>query len=161
LTNIRIKIISFKDKESSYLNSRGKTINLYNSTLFHVAWLEQQYTREPVSQEVSKLLRIIKEWRSKHGVNFPSEIIDLAVVYSTYNFKELDLVKVLLKFFALVNLLVNNYHHYFYELSEYHSYIIKVTPFKQNIPEAEKITLVSKAQEAFVKLSNGSPAAFE
>jgi hypothetical protein len=67
-------------------------------------------------------------------VTFPSEIIDLAVVYSTYNFKELDLVKVLLKFFALVNLLVNNYHHYFYELSEYHSYIIKASSFDPEHP---------------------------
>lgn len=99
-----------------------------------MAWLEQQYSRESVSQEVSKLLRIIREWRSKHKVTFPSEIIDLAVVYSTYNFKELDLVKVLLKFFALVNLLVNNYHHYFYELSEYHSYIIKASSFDPEHP---------------------------
>jgi hypothetical protein len=160
LTGIKIKIINFVDKGGSYVNCRGKTVNLFNSTLFHVMWLEQQYTREPVSQEISKLLRIIRKWRTVNQVTFPSEIIDLAVVYSTYNFKELDLVKVLLKFFALINLLVNNYHHYFYELSEYHSFIIKVNVSDQNISDEDKLQLIKRAQETFVEISNRNPAHF-
>jgi hypothetical protein len=56
----------------------------------------------------------------------------LAVFYCTFNFKEFDIVKVLLKFFALLNLLINKYNFYFYELSDYHAYLIKVSCFALN-----------------------------
>lgn len=126
LTGIKIKLINLEKKENFQSGSSEKKLSLFSSTLYHVWWLDQQYSREPVSQEVSKLMRLIRLWKSINNLNFPSEIIDLAIVYSTYNFKELDTVKVLLKFFALINLLLNDYHYYFYELSEQHSYLIKV-----------------------------------
>lgn len=126
LTGIKIKLINLDKGDNLQAPSGKKKLSLFSCTLHHVWWLDQQYSREPVSQEVSKLLRLIRLWKDVNKLNFPSEIIDLAIVYSTYSFKELDTVKVLLKFFALINLLLNDYHHFFYELTEYHSFLIKV-----------------------------------
>ena len=126
VTGIKLKIVGYNDKERSYLNSTQKVINYFNSTIYHALWLEKEFSKEPISSEVCKILRIVREWRDKNRLQFPSEILDLGVFYSTSSFKELDTIKVLMKFFALLNLLINNFNSYYYDLSEYHAYIIKV-----------------------------------
>jgi hypothetical protein len=127
VNGIKIKIIAYKDYKQRYINPKKKSISYFTASLFHTVWLEQQvFSKEAISNEACNFLRIIREWRDKNRLDFPSEILDLALVYSTYNFKELDTVRVLLKFFALINLLINDYNYYFYELSEYHGYIIQV-----------------------------------
>lgn len=126
LTGIKIKLINYGASAHAQTDPSASKLTPFNCSLYHVWWLDQQYSREAVSQEISKLLRIVRGWRDANQLNFPSEIIDLAIVYSTYNFKEVDTVKVLLKFFALINLLLNDYHQFFYDLAEHHSHIIKV-----------------------------------
>ena len=126
IAGVKIKIIGYNDKDKSYTNSRQKVINHFNSTVYHAVWLEQQFNRDTISSEVCKIFRIVREWRERNQLDFPSEILDLAVVYSITSFKELEVVKVLMKFYASLNLLINNYNYYFYELSEYHAYIIRV-----------------------------------
>lgn len=129
LTSITIKFINFVVQDTHSTGLGQSPLTTFSCSLYHVWWLDQQYSREPVSEEVSKLLRIVRGWRDSNKLKFPSEIVDLAIGYSTYNFKELDTVKVLLKFFALINLLLNDHHSLFYDLSEHHSYLIKVAFF--------------------------------
>jgi hypothetical protein len=126
ITGIKVKMVSFLDEDIAYTNKNGKVINYYNSAAYHTLWMEDHLSKVVVRQEFCWLLQLVRHWRDKHELKFPSEIIDLSLVFSTFNFKEFDTIKVLLKFFALVNMLINDYNYYFYDLSEYHSFIIKV-----------------------------------
>jgi hypothetical protein len=56
----------------------------------------------------------------------PTEILDLTLNYATFNFKESGIFKVLLKFFTLISLMLSSHCETFYELSEYHSWLLEV-----------------------------------
>ena len=56
----------------------------------------------------------------------PTEVLDLTLNYATFSFKESGMFKVLLKFFTLLTLMLSSHNESFYELSEYHSWLIEV-----------------------------------
>lgn len=150
----RVNLFRFNDSQTTFENESGKVINKHNSLIFHAIWLDESLTQGGVSEEIIKIMRIVREWKDKQYLNVSTEILDLAVYYCTFNFKEFDIIKVLLKFFALLNLLINKYNFYFYELSEYHSYLI------DNLNEDTRKAVIKKAQETFLKLANNNPSDF-
>lgn len=102
---------------------------MLNSSIYHAIWLEELISNQNISQDLIKIMRMLREWRDINELDIPTEVLDVGVYYSTSYFKEFDLMRVILKFFALLNLLINPYNFYFYELSEYHSFFIKVSDY--------------------------------
>lgn len=139
-SNISLIFKEFKETGNEFTNQNGKLINSINSQIYHAVWLEENIQdrltasrKEGVDElekmdypSLIKIMRYLREWRSVNDLNFPSEIIDICIYYSTSYFKQFNILQVIIKFFALVNLLINPYNYYFYELSEYHSFMIKV-----------------------------------
>ena len=153
-SSISVNLYKFNDASTSYKNQSEKSIDKYHSLVFHSVWVNDTLSADGVSQEIIKIMRLVREWREKHDLKVSTEILDLAVYYCTFNFKEFEITKVLMKFFSLLNLLINKYNFYFYELSEYHTYII------ERLPEDDRKKVIEKAQETFIRLSNNNPIDF-
>lgn len=154
-SNVKLNIFRFNDSHISYeCHESGKTINKHNSLIYHALWLDENLMQAGVSEDIIKILMIVREWNEKQELKIPSEILDLAAFYCTFNFKESEIVKVLLKFFSLQNLLITKYNFYFYELSDYHAYLIK------NLNEGQRKMAIIKAQKTFQKLANNNPSDF-
>lgn len=86
----------------------------------------------------------------------PTEILDLTLKYATFNFDETGYFRVLLKFFTLLALMLTDHKDSFYDLSEYHSYLIDVTipPYPpQTITEEQRLEIIKSAQKTFLNLS--------
>lgn len=152
--NMKVNLYKFNDATTSYKNQSEKVIDKYHSLIFHSVWINENLSAEGISQEILKIMRLVREWKEKQNLKVSTEILDLAVYYCTFNFKEFEVTKVLMKFFALQNLLINRYNFYFYELSEYHTYII------ERLQEDDRKEIIKKAQETFIKLSNNNPIDF-
>lgn len=127
VSNIEVRISTYKENGHEYNNLNSRLINKKNSIIYHTLWLEEFMNLNNMNRDVLKILRVVREWREIHQLSIPSEILDLGVFYSTSYFKEFDVIRVLIKFFALFNLLLNPYNFYFYELSEYHSFFFNVS----------------------------------
>ena len=154
-TSIKINIYKFLDEENkTYTNNDGKLINKNNSFLYHSIWIEECLAKNAVSEQIVNIMRIVREWKDINNLKACTELFDQAIYYCTFNFTENDIMKALLKFFALQNLLINKYNFYFYELSEYHSYLI------QNLDDDTRNAIIKKSQETFLKLSKRNPADF-
>ena len=102
--NVKLNIFRFNDSHISYeCHESGKTINKHNSLIYHTLWLDEHLMQAGVSEDIIKILSIVREWKEKNDLQIPSEILDLTAFYCTFNFKESEIVKVLLKFFSLLN----------------------------------------------------------
>lgn len=98
--------------------------NSSTAALFHASWLESNV---PAHDGFRSILRLVRRWRHNSQAAIPSEVLDLAVSLSSSNFEEQGTAKIMIKFFGLFSLLLNKYNSNFYQLSEYHSYLIKVS----------------------------------
>ena len=54
-------------------------------------------------------------------------MLDLTLNYATFSFRESSIFKVLLKFFTLLTLMLSSHCDAFYELSEFHSWLLEVS----------------------------------
>ena len=67
--------------------------------------------------------------------------------------------------FALLNILTHSYNFLFYELSDYHCFIIKVraifqSNFRKCIPEEEKVKMLEASYRTLTNISSSNPNEF-
>ena len=151
---IKLKVFQFDKSEFRVKTTNKNEINIQNCMIFHSQWLEDNMRGQYANEDLIMIFRLVRHWREIKNINFPTEILDLAVFYSTFNFKDFDLVKVLLKFFTLVVLLINKYFDNFYEISEYHSYLVSIND--QEI----RNNIIKKAHKTFLNLTNNNLSDF-
>ena len=84
---IKINIFRYNDTQSAYDNDAGKLINKHNSLIFHSLWLDENLTQNGVSEDIIKIMRVVREWkyvifplkitnREKQKMEVSSEILD-------------------------------------------------------------------------------------
>ena len=151
----KLNIWRFNDLKKASVGDCSKIISKYYATVWHANFLQENLGQSEINENVLKIMRIARFWRNKHRVKVPIEIQDLAVFICTFNFRDGDLVRVLQKLFSTLCLLINHYNFYFYELSEYHLYLVK------NINEEHRATCMQKANSTYRKLVNNDPSDFD
>ena len=133
-----------------------KDISHYTAGIYHSNWLVQNLSSAQNNPNVIRLLRLIRQWKLIKLFNFmPTEILDLTLSYATFSFKETGVFKVLLKFFTLLTLMLCRQNENFYELSEYHTFLISQMSTEQ------KDRVIEAAQNSFAKLSINDTSDFK
>jgi hypothetical protein len=54
-------------------------------------------------------------------------VLDLVLIFATSNLKETNLLLVILKFFSLLQIVLCSHKEEFYDLAEFHCYLINVS----------------------------------
>ena len=60
---IKINIFRFNDTQFAYENEVGKIINKHNSLIFHALWLNENLSQSGVSEDIIKIMRVVREWK--------------------------------------------------------------------------------------------------
>jgi hypothetical protein len=58
-----INLFRFNDEKTTFQNESGKVINKHNSLIFHALWLDESLAQGGVSEEIIKIMRIVREWK--------------------------------------------------------------------------------------------------
>ena len=115
-----------EDKDNGLNSETDARIAITRKTaaLYHADWIDQNL---PAEKSILDILRLVRCWRFNTKAPIASELLDLAVSVSSSNFEESGTAKILMKFFGLLQLVVNKHHSNFYQFSEYHSFLIHVS----------------------------------
>lgn len=133
----------------------ASTLNHYTTGLYHSNWVVQNLSDVQNDPQTLRLFRIVREWKDQRYLTFlPSEILDVTLSYATFSFKENNIFKVLLRFFTLLTMMLCAFNKNFYELSDYHQYLI------DSIPTHHKDQIIEAAQSTFVNLSQNNTIDF-
>lgn len=130
-------------------------MNHYTAGIYHSNWLVQNLSQGQNKNSTIRLFRLVREWKDLKGLScLPCEILDLTLSYATFSFKETGVFKVLLKFFTLLGLLMCQQNGSFYELSDYHSYVISQIGYEN------KNKIIEAAQRTFANLTVNNTSDF-
>ena len=150
LSKVRVFLMSLGNHHSS-----SKIMNHYTAGIYHSNWLVQNLANGSNNLSTIRLFRLAREWKDLKSFYFlPCEILDLVLSYATFSFKENGVFKVLLKFFTLLSLMLCQHNSSFYEISDYHSFMInQITPDNRN-------KIIEAAQKTFTNLSVNNTSDF-
>lgn len=150
LNTIRVFLMKLNNQTGT------KLVSHYTAGIYHSNWLVQNLSSAQNNPNVIRLLRLIRSWKLVKGFNsLPTEILDLTLSYATFSFKETGVFKVLLKFFTLLTLMLCRQNENFYELSEYHSFLIS------QMTSDQKDKVIEAAQTSFANLSINDTSDFK
>jgi hypothetical protein len=70
----RCNLYYYNDSATQYENQSGKVINKQNSLIFHSLWLDDSLSQNGVSEEIIKIMRLVREWKDKQQLQVSTEI---------------------------------------------------------------------------------------
>lgn len=132
-----------------------RPVNFFTCGMMHANWMVQNLAEGGNNEAITRLLRIVREWKDVKGFWFlPTEVLDLTLSYASFGFKETGVFKVLLKFFTLVSLILCPQSGNFYNIEEFHQYIIDL------LDRDQKNIIIKAAQDTFANLANNDVTDF-